>query len=152
MDNEVIENQVIETAKEVAKTEIAIEAAVAAVDEQSMSLEKLAAEFSAHVESNRVDFDLLRDELRRALEEISALRQQVAALQETLESAADEMEDELREAIREEMDDVKEAADEIADDGAASVMEAEAEETVSPIEEKTAEHEDHKHKRHFVRI
>ena len=155
--------ELVELIAKVATLEVLITGLTEKYDALVVEHQALQAAFAEHVESNRTDFgiinELLANDNTRA--EVSALRDQVAALQETLESAADEAEDILREEIRAEVEEaveeaVKEKTDEITEEivdegGAQSVTEAEIETPVivPAIDEKPAEE---KKRRHFVRI
>jgi len=155
--------EMMELVAKVAALEVLINGLTEKYDAMVLEHQTLQAAFVEHVESNRTDFGIINEILANdnGRAEVAALRDQVAALQETLESAADEAEEILREEIRAEVEEaVDEKTDEIAEGvteeivdegGAQSVIEAETETPViaPAIEEKPAEE---KKRRHFVRI
>ena len=155
--------EMMELVAKVAALEVLISGLTEKYDALVLEHQTLQAAFAEHVESNRTDFGIINELIANdnTRGEVSALRDQVAALQETLESAADEAEEILREEIRAEVEEaVEEKTDEIAEGvteeivdegGAQSVIEAETEAPVivPAIEEKPAEE---KKRRHFVRI
>lgn len=142
--------------------EAAIETAkdVGALEVEVSQLRELVAElklaFDAHVLSNIDDFYGIRAGLESMAMDISGARGQMAALQETLESAADDVEETLREEIAaevtEQIEEVAEVLEEEAIDEttAKNVEDHEREGTESTHEEPELTEE--KPHRHFIRL
>lgn len=147
---------------ETVAVEAAIETAkdVGALEVEVSQLRELVAElrlaFDSHVLSNINDFSGIREGLESMAMDISGAREQMAALQETLESAADAAEEALREEIAAEVaEQIEEVAevleDEVIDETAAKSVEEHEKEEHEEIKEEPEVTEEKPH-RHFIRL
>lgn len=148
-----IETVAVEAAIETAKDVGALEVEVSQLRELVAEL-KLA--FDAHVLSNIDAFSGIREGLESMAMDISGARGQMAALQETLESAADDVEETLREEIAaevtEQIEEVAEVLEEEAiDETAAKNVEDHEREGPESTHEEPELMEEKPH-RHFIRL
>lgn len=139
----------IETAKDVGALEVEVSQLRELVSELRLA-------FDAHVLSNVDDFSNVRASLESMEMDITGAREQMAALQETLESAADDAEETLREEITAEVaEQIGEVAevleDEVIDETAAKSVEEHEKEEHEEIKEEPEVTEEKPH-RHFIRL